>query len=716
MNRRRFLTVCAGASLAACAPPPEAGALPAALPRDYRRCLPEHLRALAARARELRIGALDALDTADAVRRRQAWARETLWRLLGGMPDRTPISIRLMGSFDRPGYRVEKLVYESRPGLHVTANLYLPSDGRGPFPGVLFQMGHHAEGKGAADYQRACQALVKLGYVVLGFDPAGQGERRPRGAASAAEDEHDRLGRRLLLAGDSATRLMLWDAVRSLDVLASRPEVDPARLASAGQSGGGTLTMFLAAADDRLAAAAISCANTEDLASAGFDPPGAVDDAEQDVVGAGPAGFDRWDLLYPLAPKPLLVLESTVDPFTTYSPSYLVDGHEERDRLIRAYGLLGVTDRVRWVESDEPHGLTQARRIEMERWLGRFLLGEEAYGPGEPETSPEPEDATWCVPGGDVVRALGGKTPLHLAQERAAELAATVPAPTLASLLGRPAPSPPRAMTLLASDQAPGCVVESVEVASAPEVQVPAWLVRPEDQALLRVTWIVLPSAGRPPRWEDDPRWLDLAREGHAVLVADVRGTGALRPELGPGASGYAREHGVEAAFAWASLVLGESLLAQRVADILALVEGWSRDPWLAGRPLLLAADGATSVAGLFAAALEPRIAGVYLEHGLASYRRLLDAEDDACPPADVLPGVLAATDIPDVAARMCPRPVILAAPVDGAGRPLPVADARALYARAPNVRVEPEPCDELEAFAALADLVAPSPSPAHRP
>jgi cephalosporin-C deacetylase-like acetyl esterase len=675
VNRRRFLSICAATPLAAYAGEAD---------RAYGRCLPDHLRALAARAAETRRRALDELTTVEAVVRRQAWVRETLWRLAGGKPERTDLAVRITGELVRPGYRVEKLVYESRPGLHVTANLYVPTVREGPFPGVLFQMGHLPAGKGAEPYQRACQALAKLGCVVLGFDPAGEGERVYHGGLGSSDAEHDRTGAPMLLAGDTQTGLMLWDAVRSLDVLASRPEVDPRRLASAGHSGGGTLTMLLAAVDDRLAAAAISCANTENVATACFDPPGAVDDAEQDLPGGGPLGLDRWDWLHPLAPKPLLVLVSTLDPVATYSPGYLVNGREELERLRRVYALLGEPDHVRWVETPEPHGLTPGRRIEMERWLGRFLLPEGTAGDFEPETAPEPEEVTWVVPGGDAVRTLGGKTPLGLARERVAG----APGVDLPAALGLVRPAPGRAAVVVDSSGGGAAEVDVIEVEPAPAVRIPAWLFRPPGPGAPRSVVIALDPRGRRP--DDEDAWRSLSAEGHAVCVADVRGTGALRAELGPGASGYARAHDAETSFAWASLILGESLVAQRVADILALVEGLTNHTPLAGCPLALAAEGALTVAALFAAALDRRIGIVYLHGGLASYRSVLDAEDGGCPLANILPGVLACADLPEIAAAVGPRPVVLTGPVDGAGRLLPEAEARAMYRAAPNVRVVP--------------------------
>src|SRR5207249_1545945 len=196
------------------------------------------------------------LTTPAAIHARQKWVRETFWKLAGGIPEPTPLNARSLGTIDRAGYRIEKLLYESVPQFHIAANLYIPTTGKPPYPGILFQMGHSGNGKAADTYQRCCQGLARLGYLVLAFDPMGQGERiyYPNPSLHAtrlrsSDEEHTLPGRQMLLLGDTCTRLQVWDAVRSLDYLAAHPMVDPKRLASTGQSGGGTLTMLLAAVD-----------------------------------------------------------------------------------------------------------------------------------------------------------------------------------------------------------------------------------------------------------------------------------------------------------------------------------------------------------------------------------------------------------------------------------------------------------------------------------
>src|SRR5512137_969604 len=176
MSRREVLAMAAMGVLLRRSADAQQGA-PSIMYRDYSRCLPDYLRDLADQAYQSRNRAISSLTTPDAIHERQQWVTETFWKLVGGMPERTPLNARTVGTFERPGYRVEKVVYESQPRFHVSGTLYIPTVGRPPFPGVLYQMGHTLNGKGDATYQLCCQTLAGLGFLVLGFDPMGQGER-----------------------------------------------------------------------------------------------------------------------------------------------------------------------------------------------------------------------------------------------------------------------------------------------------------------------------------------------------------------------------------------------------------------------------------------------------------------------------------------------------------------------------------------------------------
>jgi dienelactone hydrolase len=691
MNRRDILALAAlGAVLR------RAGAqqgVPSIIYRDYSRCLPDYLRDLAERAYEARNRAIAGLTTPAAIRARQQWATETFWKLVGGMPERTPLNARSVGSFERPRYRVEKVVYESQPNFHISGTLYIPTVGRPPFPGVLYQMGHTTNGKGDGTYQRCCQTLAGLGYVVLGFDPMGQGERTyypgpvPSRSRLGADEEHTYPGRQMLLKGKTSTWLQTWDAVRSLDYLASHPLVDPKRLASTGQSGGGTNTMLLAAVDDRLAAAVVSSGITENFACANFNPPGSTDDGEQNLVASAPAGFDRWDLLYPIAPKPLLVLVSQRDYFGTYSPNYLTSGNEEFQKLRAIYRTLGHPEQIDWASTPLPHGFSFDLRMRMYNWFARWLKGETEPVPEEPEVQAESEQTLFVAASGSVVQSFHGETPFTLNRKRSV----TKTPADLAMLLGVDRSGAPASITTVGRASYHQTLVEAVEFPAAPKVWVPAYLYQAKANDPSKPLVIVLEPQGRS-GWAEAGLYNRMAAEASCVVCApDLRGIEDMAPEFSRGAVRHARPHNSEEAYAWASLILGKPLAGQRVTDILAIVRGLRSRNGLGNRRVILAARGVLTVPAQFAAALEPAIGSLYLAEGLISFQSVVETENDQYPFGNFVPHLLEHTDLPELTAALAPRRVTLAGPVDGAGKRLAVEAVRAEYSSASNIRIVTE-------------------------
>jgi cephalosporin-C deacetylase-like acetyl esterase len=617
--------------------------------REYARCLPDYLAALAADAYARRNKRIAALKTAATVRDYQAWTRRTFTELVGPLPERTPLNAHTVGAFERDRYRVEKLVYESRPDLIVTANLYLPKSGTARYPGVLFQMGHSAPGKAYPLYQRCCQGLVQLGYVVLAFDPIGQGERTSRtGSPRSPTQEHTALGRQMLPIGETATGALLWDAMRSLDVLASHPQVDPKRLASTGQSGGGTLTMILAAMDDRLAAAAVSSGNTENFAVTPFLAPGSSDDAEQDLIGSGPLAFDRWDMLWPIAPKPLLVATSGHDYFGTYSPNYERSGLEEFEKLKAAYKMLGAADKIDYFEEPLPHALSYPMRMAVYNWFEQHLNGRAQPLAEEPPTNPEPEETLAC--------GVTGKSPATLVAARARAISTPSQPADLRKLLGMDLAPPVSRLDVRGKTQYRNCYVQATEAKTAEQVWAPSWLFLPK-RPWTRMLLLIEPN-GRNGAWHEEELYDQLATAGIAVCVPDVRGVGDLEPQFSPGSVGYARGHATEEQYAFASLILGRSLLGQRTTDILAYVRALSAA--YPGKELVLAAREKMTVPALCAAALETKVGKVYLARHMMSWRNVAEAETSAVPTANLVPGAILLTDLPEIARSIAPRQVVM--------------------------------------------------------
>ncbi len=692
MNRRDLLQALAAGAATSRIAGGQQMAKPGAIGyREYARCLPDAIRMLAADAYERRNAQIRKLTSAAAIHARQQWARETLWKIAGGMPERTPLNIRTTGGFERERYRVENLVYQSRPDEWIPANLYIPKIGTAPYPGVLFQMGHTNNGKAGDTYQRCCQGLVQLGFVVLAFDPMGQGERinypGPDGISRlpSADLEHTVAGMQMLLLGETATCMQTWDAVRSLDVLGSHPLVDSKRLASTGQSGGATITMLLAAVDNRLACAAVSSGNTENFACANFHAPGSTDDAEQNLIGSGPLGFDRWDLLWPFAPKPLLILTSAKDFFGTYSPSYEENGREEYARLQAAYRLLQKPANLQRFESPLPHGLSYVLRLEIYRWLTKWLRDAPKID-REPPVAPEPDRTLWATESGSVARDLKSKTPFQSMQARVRAVETPSQPADLRSLLGMERQASRPRLRELSRVPSSDCDILAVEIPTAERVWAPAWIFVPK-QTVRRVLIIAEPR-GRNTQWQEGGLYQRLAAAGILVCAPDVRGIGDLRPEYSPGAPAYMGEHENEENYAWASLMLGRSLLGQRVTDLVAVIQALSDKKW-GGAPLL-AARGQLTIPALCAASLAPEIAGVYLADHLLSWRSLAETENYLHPFSNFVPNILRSTDLPMIAAGITPRKITIARMLDGAAQPVSATEARRVYA-SPNIELREE-------------------------
>jgi dienelactone hydrolase len=694
MTRRELLgsmLLCPAVKLYSAPQIEHAARFPGARFRDYSRCLPSYLSELAVAATQKRNAALSKLTSPAAIKARQEQVRATLWKLIGGQAEKTPLNPRITGRLNRAGYRVDKVIYESRPNLFISANLYVPTDGQGPFPAVLFQSGHYWEAKAYPSYQRCCQGLARMGFVVLAFDPMGQGERinylDAAGSAStlsSCDEEHTLPGKQMLLYGDTSTRFQLWDAIRSLDYVLSLPIVDSKHVASVGHSGGGTLTMLLAAADERLTAAAVCMGNTENMLASPFRSPGATDDAEQDFVDAGREGFDRWDLLYPLAPKPLLIWPSDRDFYATYSPDYISNGWQEFQKLKHVYTVLGRTEQLAWADTPLPHALAYDSRMLVYNWFSRWLKSDKQPVAAEPDAKPETTAALWATESGSVIGSLKSSTPFSINSARDLKHEPG----KLESLLGVDLSKPLARAKVVGHVKSRTVLVENLEIQSDPGVWIPAFLMTPDNVSPGKPLLLVLDPQGNDKLWFSPEVDRILPEDSGVICSADVRGIGSMRPGFSPGAADYEAWHGQEENYAWGSLMLGRPLVGQRVTDILTVVRALTKHESVAGRTIVVAAAGKLTVPAIFAAAVEPLIAGLYLHGGLISFQSVVETELYTHPFANFVPHLLKHTDLPELVAALAPRKAVLAGAIDARGFAVQEPALRKVYA-ADNVSIE---------------------------
>jgi hypothetical protein len=446
--------------------------------------------------------------------------------------------------------------------------------------------------------------------------------------------------------------------------------------------------MMLACVDDRLAAAAVSCPNSENFACADFNPPGSTDDAEQNFIGAGPLGFDRWDLLYPLAPKPLLVLVSAKDFFGTYSPSYISSGWEEYQKLERIYGLLGKPKNLEWADTPLPHGLAHYMRLKIYDFFGRHLKNPAESVTEEPYVAPAADRDLWVAETGSVVRSFGSKTPFQLIQRTPPQ---SRPA-DLSTILKVELPKTPAAWRRLGRVPSTAIHIEAIEIDTAPQVTIPAWLFVPRKTLGNEPLLLISEPQGRNSRAGEGALYHELAEAGRVVCAVDVRGIGDMIPEVGRGAPRYTIPHAEEEHWAWASLMLGKPMAGQRAADLARAAAALRTHPAANGRRVVLCAAGKMTVPALFAAALEREIEALYLSGALVSFRSIVETEEYRYAFANFVPDILLHTDLPQIAQKLTPRKITLAGTVDGSGKRMAVDSVRAAYGKAPNIEVLAEP------------------------
>ena len=295
----------------------------------------------------------------------------------------------------RDTYNVEKVIFDSRPGFPVTANLYVPGRRRKPFPGVIGVCGHSVNGKASAPYQSFAQGLAKMGYMVLIFDPVGQGERlqyiaedlKPRHGIGV--NEHIYAGNQMILTGESLSSWFAWDGIRALDYLLTRPEVDPKHIGVTGNSGGGTQSTWLCGVESRFTMAAPSCFVTTFRHNMENELPA---DSEQYPHRIISLGLDHSDFIAAMAPKPVILLGQEKDYFDARGLE------ESYRRLKNLYKLLGAEQNIGLFIGPDYHGYSQLNREAMYGWFNSITKISDKKT--EDPIVLEKDEDLWCTPHG----------------------------------------------------------------------------------------------------------------------------------------------------------------------------------------------------------------------------------------------------------------------------------------------------------------------------
>ena len=561
------------------------------------------------------------------------------WRHMLGLdplPERTPLEATCTGVLERGDYVVEKIHFQSLPGAYVPGNLYRPADVTEPLPVVLYLCGH-SKGKVNPPYQANPRWFGQHGYVAMVLDPIQLGECAGMHHGTYNEGRFDWYSRGYTPAG-----VEVWNAMRALDYLVTRDDVDGSRLGVTGLSGGGAMSWFLGAADDRVGVVVPVCQT------------GTIEQVVKDrcMDGHCDCAFwintQRWcwpDVGALIAPRALLVASGTED--VLWRPYAFRDVVH---RLRPLYDALGAADKIDLVEDQTPHGYTPVLRRAIFEWFNRHLKG---------HTGPVTDDVTDHVEPEENLLVFGGQLPANDAMktvDRTFVPVADVPLPTdeddwiadqderlarlRATTFGHIAePSWPRVAEVRsdgathASDGSGRRITYQSIALETPDglaIRVGLSIPRPTDGPAATVVCALSPdertSYVRRPAFASDL----------ACAVVEVRGTG--HTSMGPGLLWTTRR---------AYPLLGCTLPERQIADLLAGIEaveamGQSEDVVVYG-------EGHTAVLALYAAVLDPHVEEVILADPPASHTE---------PTTPELLQILQVGDLAQNLALVYPRPI----------------------------------------------------------
>ncbi len=610
------------------------------------------------------------VKTPEEIQAYQERMRPLFLKSLGDFPERTPLNAQVVGTLQRPGYRVEKILFESQPRFHVTGSLFIPDSDKwpAPYPGVLVPCGHTENGKAWDEYQSMGALLALNGMVALVYDPVDQGERMQIVNKDGiypfwGTRGHTMAGIGCILLARNTATYEIWDGMRAIDYLQSRPEVDPERIGCTGNSGGGTQTSMLMALDPRIKAAAPSCW----IETKARQLQGPTGDAEQNIYAGLKNGLEHADFIMMCAPSPVLVCAATKDFFDIRAT------WEAFRYAKRRFTTMGHAEKVDILENDAGHNYNRTQREGVARWMARWLQ-DRVVTITEPELDLFSEKELQCTPRGQVMLLAGERSMYDINKEMETQYAG-LRAKRLKEMTLEEIQSKIRNIAVIRKlEQLPPPKVEKHQTTQSDGGSVCYYTIWPEDGIWLPAVLycpatvekdpiLLLHENGKKAVEEESLRRM---KSGQPVLAVDLRGTGETEQTA---QTKFGKLIGLDWEDYYRGYVLGRSYVGMRAEDILICAR------WLGSQyqtdAVAVDATGHIGVPALHAAALEPHlIKTLHLDQTLASWRIVVSQRPTYNQLINTIHGALRVYDLPDLAA-LVPDRITIEHPVDAQRNPL---------------------------------------------
>jgi dienelactone hydrolase len=614
--------------------------------------------------------------------KRQTAVKAKLQKLVGAFPARSPLNPVIRSVTKKQGYRIEKLFYEPVPGSYVTGCVYIPDNLDKKAPAILNLMGHDQEAFRVDLYQLMIGNFLRRGIIVLAIDPPGQGEHVQYYDEAAKFSsigysviEHCYFGNQCFLTGTTPAKFFIWEAIRAIDYLLSRTDVDPARIGVTGFSGGGTITSYLAALDDRVKVVvpcSWSTASRRQVETKG------VQDAETLFIGGSKEGISLEDLLELHTPRPTLMTFVSRDQYLS-----LQGAREAYQEIKRAYQAYGQPGNLEMVEDDSKHWMPKKIRLAIYAFfMKHFNISGSASE--EPVDIPSQQELTVTATG-QISTSIGGDMIFDLNKQGSLQLIAKLDSSRknmekhLAAVrtdaqritgYRKPVASESRNF-INGRYQRDGYTVElSAIPGEQQQYPVPMLLFLPKDDQQRHPAIIYLHPKGKATDAAVGGPIEQLVKRGFIVAAVDVLGFGETKNTTGRGMQeGYT------------AVLIGRSMVGIQAADIIRvqnfLKQQTNIDPLRIGG---MAFDE-LCVPLLHAAAFDPSIHNITLTGCPLSYSSVVNNRyhkmglsrpegPDKDYPYEVdfswgIASVLTAYDLPDLLASIAPRKVELVIPKD---------------------------------------------------